>query len=60
MLSQDEERALREQAAYDEKKRKEEADKIRSQQVQQKAQLDSLEQQLRLKRMAMKQTRHCL
>jgi len=46
----DEERALREQAAYDEKKRKEEADKIRSQQVQQKAQLDSLEQQLRLKK----------
>lgn len=46
----DEERALREQAAYDEKKRKEEADKIRSQQMQQKAQLDSLEQQLRLKK----------
>jgi len=46
----DEQRALREQALYDEKKRKEEADKMRSQQMQQKAQLDSLSQQLQLKK----------
>ena len=46
----DEQRALREQAAYDAKKRKEEADKVRHQQMQQKAQLESLEQQLRMKK----------
>merc|ERR1719247_1770555 len=49
IAQKDEERALREQAAYDEKKRKEEANKIRTQQMRQKEVLESLESQLLLK-----------
>jgi len=46
----DEARALRHQAIYDEKKRKEEADKVLSQQIAQKEVIESLEYQLQLKR----------
>merc|ERR1711871_312341 len=49
IAKKDEERALREQAAYDEKKRKEEANRIRTQQMRQKEVLESLESQLLLK-----------
>merc|ERR1712100_981119 len=45
----DEERALREQIAYDEKKRQEEANKVLAQQKRQKEVLESLEYQLKLK-----------
>lgn len=46
----DEARALRHQAIYDEKKRKEEADKVLAQQIAQKEVIESLEYQLQLKR----------